>query len=171
MPQTYSYAGMVRQLGADKDKFEQIPGVIYKTVATRFPGAFLQELASVPRPPVDRGGYRRSVKVMKLPNGARAHSTAPYAAIIEWGRRPGARMPPVRLIAAWLARKGFVKGVGSKRFATESQHRRLLSVAFVVARAIARRGLPARLIFTRAGRVVDGAVREAVARHLRGMGP
>lgn len=67
-------------------------------------------------PPTFAGGQARG-----------AWGTAlPYARANEFGRRAGAAMPPLAPIAAWLRRHG-----------------RSPALAFVVARAIGRRGIPA----------------------------
>lgn len=63
-------------------------------------------------------------------------SPAILAAVLEGGRRPGARPPPTAVIAVWARRKLRVT------------QRDLPSVAFLIARAIGRRGLPALRIFT-----------------------
>jgi hypothetical protein len=69
-------------------------------------------------------------------------SDLPYAAAVHEGRRPGARQPPSGPIRAWLGRRG-----GDPR------------LAFVVARAIGRRGIKARPFlrdaFERSRRAVD----------------
>ena len=51
-----------------------------------------------------------------------------YAPVVELGRRPGSRPPPSSVIARWLQRKG-MSGKEAKQ------------LAFVVARAIGRRGI------------------------------
>ena len=61
---------------------------------------------------------------------------APYGVIVEGGRRPG-RFPPIGPIELWVRRK---LGVSEKK-----SH----SVAFLVARKIARRGTPAQKVFER----------------------
>lgn len=58
---------------------------------------------------------------------------APGAAFLESGRRPGGRLPPPDAIAAWMSATG-----SDPRF------------AFVTARSIARRGMPATHFLLRA---------------------
>lgn len=56
-----------------------------------------------------------------------------YGAPVEFGRRAGAKMPPVAALLGWVQRHGLAR--------TPKQARR---VAFLVARKIARRGIPPR---------------------------
>jgi hypothetical protein len=80
------------------------------------------------------GVYKAAWKFDRLPDGACIFNGMPYAGIIERGRRPGARFPPKEAIVRWIQRK-FGK--------SEKQAR---AMAFVVRRAIARRGLKPRLV-------------------------
>lgn len=69
-------------------------------------------------------------------------STAPYAVVMEEGRRPGAAMPPHRPLRRWvelMVRRGKMAITGS-----------IDSVTFLIRRAIARRGLPPRRFMARA---------------------
>ncbi len=68
-------------------------------------------------------------------------SRVPYARYVEFGRRAGGRIPPWREgspLYRWVAHK------------LESRNGDFESVAFLVARAIARRGIPGRRMFARA---------------------
>jgi hypothetical protein len=56
-----------------------------------------------------------------------------HAWYVEYGRRPGARMPPVSAVEDWVMTKLQIPPGRDRRRA-----------AFLVARAIARRGIPAR---------------------------
>ena len=62
-----------------------------------------------------------------------------YGAPVEFGRRPG-RMPPVDALEMWVRRQLGVSGDEAR------------SVAFVVARAIGRRGTKARKMFDKGSR-------------------
>lgn len=64
----------------------------------------------------------------------RVFSSLPYAIVIDQGRAPGARMPPPDALVPWVKR---VLQVGG----SEEEVR---SVAFIVARAIGRKGIKAR---------------------------
>lgn len=88
-----------------------------------------------PYPPVDRGMYRRAWKVQRTPEGAKLYNSMPYAAIIEYGRRPGGRLPPVDILAEWVRRK---LGVKNKK---EAQ-----GIAWAIARKIASKGTAPRYV-------------------------
>ena len=78
-----------------------------------------------------------------------------HVAIIgEYGRRAGSAPPPVEAIQQWAAR---VLGDGSR------------GTAFIIARAIGRRGLPARHLFSEAARRGLGTITSIFTRHLRGL--
>lgn len=63
----------------------------------------------------------------------RVFSSLPYAIVIDQGRAPGARMPPADALVPWVKR---ILNAGG----TDEEVR---SVAFVVARAIGRKGIKA----------------------------
>lgn len=108
------------------------------------------------RTPIDTGLGRGSVftDLRGQPAGLRGIVASPlvHMLVLERGRKPGGRMPPVEAIRAWLVRKG-----GDA------------SMAFVVARAIARRGLPAHKMFEESAAKGLGTVRAIFSRHLRGL--
>ena len=56
-----------------------------------------------------------------------------YGANVEFGRRAGAKMPPVDALLGWVVRHGLARNP-----------RRARGVAFAIARKIARRGIPPR---------------------------
>ena len=64
------------------------------------------------------------------------YNTAPYAGVIEYGRRPGARPPPTKAIARWAQRKFGIP------------YKEARGIAFMIARSIGRRGLVGRRILT-----------------------
>lgn len=109
--------------------------------------------------PVFRGDLRRSItsKATQTASGATGEvgTNKVYGRVVEEGRRPG-RMPPVRAIAVWAARKA--PGAST----------------FVIARAIARRGTrPQPYLRPAAARAVRESprhVRPAVKRMLAGVG-
>lgn len=70
---------------------------------------------------VDLGAYKRGWQVRKHPAGAEIFNDAPYAGVIERGRRPGSA-PPLAPILAWVKRKFSVDGLRS--MARESVLRR-----------------------------------------------
>ena len=54
---------------------------------------------------VDRGQFKRSWKAIPTPDGAELLNDAPYAGVIEHGRRPGRPGPPLAPIYEWVQRK------------------------------------------------------------------
>ena len=77
-----------------------------------------------------------SILAEAKPLFGRVHSALPQpqANVLEYGRRPGGRMPPPDVVATWAARNGIDP-----------------EAAFPIARAIARRGIRGRF-FMRAAR-------------------
>lgn len=86
---------------------------------------------------VNTGRYLRSWFAEATQEGAVLYNSAPYSPIIEHGRRRG-KFPPVRELELWVIRRLGVKPDEAK------------GVAFVIARAIARRGLLGRKVMTNA---------------------
>lgn len=84
---------------------------------------------------VNTGHYKRSWKMEALSDGARVYNDAPYAGVIEDGRRVG-KFPPITPIQDWAQRR-----LGLSREEARK-------AAFPIARAIARRGLLARKVLT-----------------------
>lgn len=152
---TYTYTEFAAELRRDKGPVVRAVDVIRRTVKARAPGILVAEIQGLRRPPVDRGTYLRSWAVYDIPNGARVYSKAPYAAVIESGRRPGSRMPPVDVIARWVRRKGLLGGKGGR-----SSPRAERQAAFMIARAIARRGVPGRWVLRHASVKIDAAIRK-----------
>lgn len=81
----------------------------------------------------DTGRYIRGWQMKETADASAAggrrfeiYNDTPYAAVIEHGRRPGAKRPPIAPIQAWAGRK---LGDSSR------------STAFVIARAIGRKGI------------------------------
>ena len=90
----------------------------------------------------------------------RVFSSLPYAIVIDQGRTPGARMPPPAALITWVER---VLQVGGSREEVET-------VAFLVARAIGRKGIQARNFvaagvekWTPRGEAVFALLAEAIA--------
>jgi hypothetical protein len=77
--------------------------------------------------PVFTGELRDSITATATPTLGTIRATAPHARPVEFGRRAGARMPPVSAIESWVTAHGMPA-----------------EAAFVVARAIGRRGIPPR---------------------------
>ena len=54
---------------------------------------------------VDRGQFKRSWVAARTLDGAELRNDAPYAGVIEYGRRPGKPGPPLTPILEWVERK------------------------------------------------------------------
>ena len=103
---------------------------------------------------VNTGQYLRSWRTERVPGGVRVWNSAPYAPIVEFGRRKGAKMPPVAEMEIWARRRLELSATEAKR------------AAFVIARAIARRGLEGRRIMTGARTVMTRYIEQEVQREL-----
>jgi hypothetical protein len=58
---------------------------------------------------VDQGLYKRAWQSGLIPRGAHLYNDAPYAGVLEYGRRPGS-MPPSDPIREWVIRKLVANG-------------------------------------------------------------
>jgi hypothetical protein len=88
---------------------------------------------------------------------AKLFNDAPYAGVIEHGRRPGKGVPP-GVLDAWVRRKL----VGTRRRGVKAI-KEIESLAFLVSRAIKLRGIPGRRILAGAMPQIAEITREAVA--------
>lgn len=105
---------------------------------------------------VDRGRYRQGWKGVAHPLGGRLYNDAPYAGVIEEGRRPG-RFPPVDVMQRWVQRR--LGGRGLSRGDVKS-------VAFLVSRKIAREGIPGKYVLRDALPAIQRFLDEEVQRAL-----
>jgi hypothetical protein len=89
-----------------------------------------------PRPAVDTGELRNSVYTSQVPDGAIVSVDAPHAGVVEYGRRPGGRKPPLQPLIDWVRRhKSIVKAFKAE---TKSAYRKQIKAAAqVVGRAYA----------------------------------
>lgn len=85
---------------------------------------------------VNTGALLRGWRAVPEPNGVLVTNSVPYAPVVEYGRRAGARQPPLRVIEQWARRRLRLNAKEAK------------AAAYPIARAIAKRGLDARLILT-----------------------
>ena len=83
--------------------------------------------AAKAKAPKDTGALRKSINFKASPTGLRLFSPIHYARYVELGRKPGSRPPPPRALHGWLSRHGIP-----------------VRAAYVVARAIGRRGIKGR---------------------------
>ena len=79
-----------------------------------------------------------------------------YGTVVEFGRRPGQKMPPVSVIASWIQQKRGLSVAESMR------------AAWPIARAIGRRGIPGRFMFRNAAARGTSMVVEIFRRTLGG---
>jgi len=105
---------------------------------------------------VDLGGYKNAWKGVRVHNGAEVINDAPYAGVIEFGRRPGRPGPPLAPILAWVESK-LVRG-------GEVAEEDARSVAFAIRAKIHRDGTPPRLVLTGTKRAVTRHFRSAMRR-------
>jgi hypothetical protein len=89
--------------------------------------AIVGERTAKQRAPRDTGALKRSIHSAVKPTSARIFSNLNYAVPVEYGRGRGKRMPPPNALHGWLRRHGIP-----------------VSAAYVVARAIGRRGIKGR---------------------------
>lgn len=119
-------------------------GAIFESVAVGELTALCEQgvgLAQA-RSPIDQGFYRNSItsKVTKAGDGViegQIYSTAApiVVEVIENGRKPG-RFPPVDIIRAWVGRKFAIADLKIRN-----------SVAYLVGRKIAMRGIIGKFVF------------------------
>lgn len=102
---------------------------------------------------VNTGAYRQAWQVEKTPTGGRIFNTAPYAGVIEYGRRAGAKRPPTKAIELWAMRK---LGLNAKE---------AKSASFAIANAIKKRGLAPRKVLTSTR--TESAITLAVMQEIR----
>lgn len=123
------------------------------------PRLLQEEIDKTKPPPVDRGTYRRSWHTLPQDSGTKMviYNTSAQAAIIEYGRRAGANMPPLHEIEGWVRRKGIVPGKGR---AVKDARR---NAAFAIARSIARRGQRPMFILRRAMKRLAPLVKSEIA--------
>lgn len=159
--ETFSFKNYGEQLRKDAGLVPEAVKRIRKVVKLHGPRLVQAEISGLTRPPVDRGTYRQSFKFDDTRDGAVAYNFAPYAPIIEYGRRPGQKAPPIDVIAAWVLRKGIAKKT-SRTFATDAQWRAARGIAYAIARQIKRRGLPALMILQHAAVGIDEEIRKEI---------
>jgi len=116
----------LKGLDALEDKLS--PRTYEKAVATLMEDiSIVGERTAKQRAPRDTGALKRSIHSEARPTSARVFSNLGYAVPVEFGRGRGKRMPPPNALHGWLRRHG-----------------KPVSAAFVVARAIGRRGIKGR---------------------------
>lgn len=138
-------------IGHDFDSLVASKGEIVKRtrllVKTRGIAMAHEEVRRANPPPFDTGRYNLSFKAEDIEDGVALLNVAPYAAVIEEGRRPGARQPPREVLIPWIQRK---MGKSAEEAA---------ALAFIIARAIARKGItPKNIVRKTAERLIPHVV-------------
>lgn len=141
--------------------------------------AIIQTIIDNQRPykPVNTGEYRRNWKVRNISGGALLFNPTLQAGIIERGRRPGVGVSREgqEALARWVhlhgmdkadaltkrqrairrrLRAGGIAKEGMRARTRWSQENRARGIAFLIARAIKRRGLPAKHILGQAKPII-----------------
>jgi hypothetical protein len=80
------------------------------------------------------GRFRSSWTTDRIDRGISIFNKAPYAPVVEGGRRKGAKMPPPKALVSWAQKRAGLSKADAQ------------AMAFVMARAIKTRGLKARNI-------------------------
>jgi hypothetical protein len=164
---SFTFEQFKGELARDAELPKKAVAVIRRTVKLQGPAAVQKEIASFSRQPVDRGMYRQSFRFEDIPDGATAYNFAMYAPIIEYGRRPGQKAPPIEAIMAWVLRKGIGRQfgpnqAGKRRVTGKLDESRARGIAFTIARAIKKRGLPAHLVLQHASEHIDQEINQAL---------
>ena len=150
--------------------------------------------ATQPRIPFDRGTFENSGRAISIPFGARFYSTSPYAGVINRGRRPGT-WSNIQALIGWVKRKGLVDNsaeavsqwsrrkqsggfmgfLATQKMSAKKTQRAYgdsaaRSIAFAVAAAIKKRGLPAKHVLDRSFDRMIGECRQAFRAAISGRG-
>ena len=156
---------------------------LQQSVSLHGPRLVQQSVDAVrPHKPVSTGVYRAGWRVEKLVDGAALMNGVLYAGIIEHGRRPGkgvskegqeaiARWVHLHGMDQWDDNQGMRRKLkrtkrdrASKRLLKDKQESRARGIAFLIARAIKRRGLPAKNVLGSC----RGVLTEQVVEDVRG---
>lgn len=132
-----------------RERYAKIVRAVQLAVQIQGPRIAAEVIAATDPQPVDRGAYHRNWLAQDIERGSILYNNTKYASILEDGRRPGGRMPPKDLIEAWLSRKKIMSKKDAKR------------LAWVFARAIARKGIRPRRVLSRIRARLDPIVRAA----------
>ena len=115
--------------------------------------ALLAEREARQGAPKDTSALARSITHEVKPLSARVYSPLQYAIVMEEGRRPGAAMPPPQALLGWMRRHGIPA-----------------SMAFVLARAIGRRGIKGRFFLKKAMDSVERSLPNLMSEMMRRIG-
>ncbi|MCK6479594.1 MAG: hypothetical protein L6R43_05415 [Planctomycetes bacterium] len=132
-----------------------------------------------PRPPVDTGALRTGIVSVVAPDGMSvrigpAPPVAERGAVMDLGRRPGQRRPPVEPLARWALRKGLIGGFTrqGRRRKVKGEEKLAHALGYALARSIQKKGIRARNFIRRAlpgiRRDAPAIIRAAIGRALQG---
>jgi hypothetical protein len=104
---SHYYLGDVKNLGRVLKKFGRTnrEGALKALRETARFGVTAVSMSIARLKIVDTGQYLRSFRSVDTKDGAEVTSSEAYAPVIELGRKPGSKPPPLREIEEWLARK------------------------------------------------------------------
>ena len=117
---------------------------------------------------VDRGSYKLAWRAARTREGGHLINDAPYAGIIENGRRPGAPGPPLAPILAWVRRKGLkpLTKTGRKSRRKKATDAELEGIAWAIRNSIHVNGTKPRLIGKKAAKKIGKNFQELLERAL-----
>jgi hypothetical protein len=97
---------------------------------------------------------------------AQLFSVARHAEFAEYGRPPG-RMPPVGAILSWVRARGGLSGASAGQRRTKAREKARLSLAWAIARSIAKRGTKGAEVMEKVAPYVEERFAAAVNDRLR----
>jgi hypothetical protein len=115
---------------------------------------------------VDMGLYKLSWKVQLTPDGGELVNTAPYASVLELGRRPNRPGPPRGPILEWIRRKLVPNGkiVPDEG---ETMDEAAVRASYLIRNSIHKNGTPGRRVLGEATRLhLPNYLRDAVKLHI-----
>lgn len=124
---TYHLGGpkdLVRQLKVIHNRLPKEANRAMRLAARGSVTAVQMKITAMSNPPVDSGQYLRSFTVKDVENGSELYTSEPYSVIIETGRKPGSRPPPVQEIREWLMRKRLVPRKTKKKKGKKSSKKK-----------------------------------------------
>lgn len=128
-------AGLIAKLGARAEPAIQKAS---RSIAMRALTVVQEETANTGA--FNYGTYRSAWFATPMQRGSKTGvlvgNKAPYAGVVEYGRRKGSKRPPREPIARWAQRKFGIPYPEAKR------------AAFAIARAISRNGIQGRFVLT-----------------------
>ena len=119
---------------------------------------------------IAHGHLRKSGRCQRVegdPDALDVGFTEPYAFFVEYGRRSG-KFPPIEDIVGWLKKKTSTRKGIKNAFESAAAHekmtpeRYLRSLAFLIARSIARKGTKPHPFFAPAVEKNKGAISDAI---------